>query len=95
MEEKSAGDPENALHLPLNTDLVLNTISRATGRRCAFLELSVVCVLSVFFAWKNCPVSFPANLNMAEMTHVCAQKKNGNGLWLGSFFESALLSGNI
>lgn len=41
------------------------------------LEPSVVCVIFFFFvfAWKNCLVSFPANLNMAEMTHVCAQNK--------------------
>lgn len=49
VEGKGAGDPENALHLPLNTDLVSDTISRATGQRYAFLELSVVCVLSIFF----------------------------------------------
>lgn len=31
----------------------------------------------VFFSVcvENCPVSFPPDLNMAEMTHVCAQNK--------------------
>lgn len=98
LERETGNGPKGKMQVIQNTrdtcrsTQILCQTRSAGGKDDGTLEPSVICVC-FFLCGKTVRFHFLQDLNMAEMTHVRTQNKIG--LWLGTYFESALLSGNI